>query len=394
MKKEFFIVGLLLAGVMQLNAQTGLIETVNETGLGTQNGAAQSASAATGSTFVGYQAGFANTGIAPGTGAKNSFVGSQAGRSNTTGTQNTYVGFNSGYVNTTGNNNVFIGGYTGYNSTGGGNTFTGYYSGYNTSSEYNSFYGFGSGRYNTTGTQNVFIGANSGFNNVSGTGNTFSGTNTGINNTTGFENTYLGFNAGYNNKTSGMNTFVGTRTGFNTLGSGNVFLGHEAGTNETGSNKFYLAVGTNTLMYGDFATGKIAIGGATSFPTSAGSVNVSNYKLFVKGGILTEEVRIQLATGWADYVFADNYKLPSLNEVEQFIAKNGHLPNVPSAKQVKEDGIELGQMANIQQEKIEELTLYAIEQNKQIETQKSQLEQQQKEIDELKAAVKSLVGKQ
>ncbi len=67
---------------------------------------------------------------------------------------------------------------------------------------------------------------------------------------------------------------------------------------------------------------------------------------------------------------------------------------MPSAKQVKEDGIELGQMANIQQEKIEELTLYAIEQNKQIETQNKQLEQQQKEIDELKAAVKVLMAKQ
>lgn len=384
MKKQLLIAGLLVAGVMQLNAQTGLVETVNETGLGTQNGAAQSTSAAAGSTFIGYQAGLSNTGVAPGTGARNTFIGTQAGRGNTTGTQNTYVGYNSGYVGTTGANNVYVGGYAGYNSTGGGNTFSGYYSGYNTTSEYNAFYGYATGRNNTTGVQNVFMGASAGYSNVNGLGNTFMGTNAGYYNTSGFENTFIGFNSGHKNATSGMNTFLGTRAGFNTLGSGNVFLGHEAGTNETGSNKFYLGVSTNTLMYGDFAAGKIAIGG-TSFPTSAGSVSVANYKLFVKGGILTEEVRVNLSTGWADYVFADTYKLPSLNEVEQFIAKNGHLPNVPSAKQVKEDGIELGQMANIQQEKIEELTLYAIQQNK-------QLEQLQKEIDELKAAVKGLIA--
>ena len=76
---------------------------------------------------------------------------------------------------------------------------------------------------------------------------------------------------------------------------------------------------------------------------------------------------------WADYVFANNYNLKPLNEVEAFIKKNGHLPNVPSATEVKENGLELGEMSKIQQEKIEELTLYLIEQKKEIETLKLQV---------------------
>lgn len=58
---------------------------------------------------------------------------------------------------------------------------------------------------------------------------------------------------------------------------------------------------------------------------------------------------------WADYVFSPNYKLESLKEVENFIVQNGHLKNVPSAKEVNENSLELGEMTKIQQEKIEEL---------------------------------------
>ncbi|HMI08625.1 MAG TPA: hypothetical protein VK528_13835 [Flavobacterium sp.] len=123
-----------------------------------------------------------------------------------------------------------------------------------------------------------------------------------------------------------------------------------------------------------FYNGKVRIGGNTQiFPTTVGSADVSTYKLFVNGGILTEQIRVSLDSPWADYVFHKNYKLASLSEVESFIADNGHLPNVPSAQQVKENGIELGDMAKIQQEKIEELTLYLIQQNKAIEELKAEV---------------------
>ncbi|VXB91761.1 conserved exported hypothetical protein [Flavobacterium sp. 9AF] len=110
--------------------------------------------------------------------------------------------------------------------------------------------------------------------------------------------------------------------------------------------------------------GRVAIG-TENTPATIGAANLNAYKLYVKGGILTEEVRVR--TGWADYVFADDYHLKPLAEVENFININKHLPNVPSAKQVEEEGVSLGEITKIQQEKIEELTLYIIEQNKRIE---------------------------
>jgi len=122
------------------------------------------------------------------------------------------------------------------------------------------------------------------------------------------------------------------------------------------------------------ASGVVGVG-TTSFPTTVGTADVSAYKLFVKGGILTEEVRVR--TGWADYVFDKSYQLKGLNEVEDFINENGHLPNVPSAKEVESSGIAMGEITKIQQEKIEELTLYLIE--------------QQKQIDELKKVVQGLI---
>ncbi len=108
--------------------------------------------------------------------------------------------------------------------------------------------------------------------------------------------------------------------------------------------------------------------------------------MFVKGGILTEEVRVSLQTTWADYVFNKDYKLPTLQEVENHIKEKGHLINVPSTKEVAENGIELGEMTKIQQEKIEELILYTIDQQK-------QLDKQTKEIEELKTLVNNLVQK-
>ncbi|NOQ74688.1 MAG: hypothetical protein GQ574_21930 [Crocinitomix sp.] len=121
-------------------------------------------------------------------------------------------------------------------------------------------------------------------------------------------------------------------------------------------------------------TGRVAIG-TVNTPTTIGGQNISAYRLFVAGGILTEEVRVR--TGWADYVFADGYELPTLTEVGEFIDENGHLPNVPSAAQVEEEGIEIGEITRIQQEKIEELTLYMIEMQKEIEALKVRLEAQE-----------------
>ena len=99
--------------------------------------------------------------------------------------------------------------------------------------------------------------------------------------------------------------------------------------------------------------------------TSNFTDGADTYRLSVKGKIRAEEIKVY--NTWADYVFSPAYELPTLKQVENYITQNGHLPNVPSAQEITEKGLPLGEMAKIQQEKIEELTLYIIAQNKRIE---------------------------
>lgn len=115
-------------------------------------------------------------------------------------------------------------------------------------------------------------------------------------------------------------------------------------------------------------------GGNVYIGTSSGSE-----KLNVCGGIKATEVRVE--SGWCDYVFADNYQLRSLDEVADFIDQNNHLPNIPAASVVETEGLSLGQMSRSMMEKIEELTLYLIDQNKQLKSQGAQISalQQQNE---------------
>jgi hypothetical protein len=129
--------------------------------------------------------------------------------------------------------------------------------------------------------------------------------------------------------------------------------------------------------------GKMYLGSTAVFPNSTG-----NYKLFVEGGILTEKVKVALrsSANWADYVFADDYKLMTLKEVEKFITANKHLPGVDSASELSKNGLDIAEMQSKQMEKIEELTLYIIEQNK-------ALEKTQKEMEELKLQMKALIAK-
>lgn len=132
-------------------------------------------------------------------------------------------------------------------------------------------------------------------------------------------------------------------------------------------------------------TGKVRIGsGANDIKTPDG------YRLFVEEGILTEKVKVAVKTtaNWADYVFANDYKLMPLEEVEQFTKENKHLPNVPSAKEMVTDGLDVAAMDAKLLEKIEELTLYLIEQKKESGELKAQLASQKQELDTLKAEMK------
>jgi hypothetical protein len=97
-----------------------------------------------------------------------------------------------------------------------------------------------------------------------------------------------------------------------------------------------------------------------------------NNKLDVLGTIRANEVIVE--TGWADYVFEDSFKLKSLDEVEAFIKENKHLPDVPSAKTIQEKGAHVAELMTKMMQKIEELTLYSIKQQKEIEALKAKLE--------------------
>ncbi len=107
--------------------------------------------------------------------------------------------------------------------------------------------------------------------------------------------------------------------------------------------------------------------------------NSTSSKLWVKGGITTTEVWVKLAVDWSDFVFDKDYHLRPLSEVESFIKENGHLPEIPNAAEVAEKGINVGEMDAKLLQKIEELTLYVIEQQKQIDELKKQLNNQKHE---------------
>jgi len=100
-------------------------------------------------------------------------------------------------------------------------------------------------------------------------------------------------------------------------------------------------------------------------------------KLAVNGLIHTKEVKVDL-TGWPDYVFEKDYALMPLEDVEKHINEKGHLPSVPSAKEVEENGVKLGEMNKKLLEKVEELTLYLIEQKNEINKLKSRIESLEK----------------
>lgn len=137
-------------------------------------------------------------------------------------------------------------------------------------------------------------------------------------------------------------------------GGGNVFIGDASNFNSA----HRLGVDGNTVITGNLRVGT--------------TVTPSGYKLAVDGKVICTELLVRLVPNWPDYVFSKNHILPGLNEVEDFIKKNSHLPGIPSAKNIETNGLNIGEMQKLQMEKIEELTLYIIELKKEIEKLKAQ----------------------
>jgi hypothetical protein len=100
--------------------------------------------------------------------------------------------------------------------------------------------------------------------------------------------------------------------------------------------------------------GKVGIGTATP-----------QAKLAVNGDIYAQRVKVT-QSGWPDYVFEDDYKMPPLTEIASYVKEHKHLPDIPAAAEVEKEGLDLGEMNKRLLQKIEELTLYLIEQDKRI----------------------------
>jgi len=158
-------------------------------------------------------------------------------------------------------------------------------------------------------------------------------------------------------------------------------------TGQIGSynENLYLKTHKTTQMTILRSNGNVGIG--TKTPQTrldvAGNVRIGNvttpdgYSLYVENGILTERVRVASKDNpveWADYVFEEDYALNSTEEVETFIKENQHLPNVPSAKEVGEKGVDIVEMDATLLRQIEELWLHTIQQNKRIQELEKQLE--------------------
>ncbi|MDA9316697.1 hypothetical protein N9Q58_02140, partial [Polaribacter sp.] len=148
----------------------------------------------------------------------------------------------------------------------------------------------------------------------------------------------------------------------------------------TGNDGLNLKYGLGSTAGSESVLSKFTFSNSGSL--GIGTTTTGSHKLAVEGSIGAREVKVQ-ASGWSDFVFYKDYKLPTLKEVATHIKEKGHLQDIPSAKEVRENGIFLGEMDAKLLQKIEELTLYTLQQEK-------KLTRQEKEILVLKKQFKQL----
>ena len=330
-------------------------------------------------------------------GQNNLFLGDFSGESITSGQNNVFTGFYSGFSNTTGSNNIAMGFRSlYYNTAGKNNTTLGFKSLYsNITGNNNTASGKHSLYYNTTGNSNTASGTNSLYSNTTGNNNSASGINSLYSSTAGNNNTASGFKSLYSNTTGNNNTAFGSFSlEFNTTGKHNTAFGHSSGkdlsngmANTISNNSIFIGGKTkaladnqsNQIVIGYDATGagnnSVVLGNNNITKTvlkgniGIGTDNPGSWELAVDGKIKTKEVKVTIE-GWSDFVFYEDYQLPTLNEVENHIIEKGHLKDIPSAEEVKQDGFFLGEMDAKLLQKIEELTLYTIQQQKELEQEK------------------------
>ena len=130
---------------------------------------------------------------------------------------------------------------------------------------------------------------------------------------------------------------------------------------------------TDSYTSGQVAIGKtssdatLGIAGPVLIGADAGTSTMDQYRMYVEGGIISDKVVVKIQNEWPDYVFSPDYHLSSLNELKSFIDDHGHLPNLPSAEEIKINGYQPAEIISLLLKQIEELTLYTIQQQEQLE---------------------------
>lgn len=173
---------------------------------------------------------------------------------------------------------------------------------------------------------------------------------------------------------------IGSHLQSNSLGSGNLIGTNAAFRISSQLNSLFMdsknifsdgvlalsTKGSEPLLIGTGSTERLRI---TKFgDVGIGTTNTFGYKLAVNGTIASTEIKVENTSNWPDFVFESDYKLPTLSEVEKHIKINGHLKDIPTTEEVEVNGILLGDMNAKLLKKIEELTLYSIDQEKRIES--------------------------
>jgi len=194
--------------------------------------------------------------------------------------------------------------------------------------------------------------------NTSGKRNTAVGASAGPDNTSGNQNTFLGWNAGGGIISGNYNTIIGANI---------------TGLDPSLSNNIIIADGQGNRRINVDSLGNVGIG----------TTDTKGFKFAVNGDGIFNRIRVKPYDNWPDYVFSKYYTLPDLEDLEIYLILNNHLPGVPSAADISRNGIDVGANQTILLKKIEELTLYTIEQNK-------KSAQQQLEIDNLELQLKKL----
>lgn len=174
----------------------------------------------------------------------------------------------------------------------------------------------------------------------------------------------------------------GSRIRFDS-GYGGGGIGFEKETYNSGGLRFYTQWGYGSTLEKMRITANGNVGIGTTNPDQL---------LSVAGTIHAQAVKVDML-GWPDYVFKPSYELPTLSQLHEYIKNNQHLPEIPSEKEVEKNGVNLGEMNKALLKKVEELTLYLIQNDKKITSQQLENDQQNQRIVALEKALSTLIAK-